>query len=125
MKTIQQRLSDRGLSPLAACLVVLAVAAPAHAAEPFSFVALGDTTYTIPEDNPVYEKLIAAMSGLVVDTPFGPITYRAIDHQSTMGAYVGQIGVKDGKGVMTTFKYAPGDKYLPTDAEVKKMRPAD
>jgi branched-chain amino acid transport system substrate-binding protein len=71
------------------------------------------------------EKLIAAMSGLVVDTPFGPITYRAIDHQSTMGAYVGQIGVKDGKGVMTTFKYAPGDKYLPTDAEVKKMRPAD
>ncbi|MGB8435373.1 MAG: ABC transporter substrate-binding protein [Burkholderiales bacterium] len=71
------------------------------------------------------EKLIAAMSGLVVDTPFGPITYRAIDHQSTMGAYVGQIGVKDGKGVMTTFKYAPGDKYLPSDAEVKKMRPAD
>ncbi len=71
------------------------------------------------------EKLIAAMSGLVVDTPFGPITYRAIDHQSTMGAYVGQIGVKDGKGVMTSFRYAPGDKYLPTDAEVKKMRPAD
>jgi len=50
------------LSPLAACLVVLAVAAPAHAAEPFSFVALGDTTYTIPEDNPVYEKLIAAIN---------------------------------------------------------------
>ncbi len=71
------------------------------------------------------EKLIAAMSGLVVDTPFGPITYRAIDHQSTMGAYVGQLGVKDGKGVMTTFKYAPGDKYMPSDAEVKKMRPAD
>lgn len=71
------------------------------------------------------DKLIAAMSGLVVDTPFGPITYRAIDHQSTMGAYVGQIGVKDGKGVMTSFRYAPGDKYLPTDAEVKKMRPAD
>jgi len=27
--------------------------------------------------------------------------------------------------VMTSFKYAPGDKYLPSDAEVKKMRPAD
>ena len=71
------------------------------------------------------EKLVAAMSGLQVETPFGPITYRAIDHQSTMGAYVGQIGVKDGKGVMTTFRYAPGEKYLPSDAEVRKMRPAD
>ncbi|MCG6873698.1 MAG: ABC transporter substrate-binding protein [Betaproteobacteria bacterium] len=70
------------------------------------------------------EKLVAAMSGLQVETPFGPITYRAIDHQSTMGAYVGQIGVKDGKGVMTSFSYAPGDKYLPSDAEVRKMRPA-
>ena len=70
------------------------------------------------------EKLVAAMSGLEVETPFGPITYRAIDHQSTMGAYVGQIGVKDGKGVMTSFRYAPGDKYLPSDAEVRKMRPA-
>jgi branched-chain amino acid transport system substrate-binding protein len=70
------------------------------------------------------EKLVAAMSGLQVETPFGPIIYRAIDHQSTMGAYVGQIGVKDGKGVMTSFSYAPGDKYLPSDAEVRKMRPA-
>jgi branched-chain amino acid transport system substrate-binding protein len=71
------------------------------------------------------DKLVAAMSGLQVETPFGPITYRAIDHQSTMGAYVGTIGVKDSKGVMTSFHYAPGDKYLPSDAEVRKMRPAD
>ena len=71
------------------------------------------------------DKLVAAMNGLRVETPFGPITYRAIDHQSTMGAYVGRLGVKDGKGVMTSFHYAPGDKYLPSDAEVRKMRPAD
>ena len=71
------------------------------------------------------EKLVAAMSGLEVNTPFGPITYRTIDNQSTMGAFVGQIGVKDGKGVMTSFRYAPGDKYLPSDAEVRKMRPAE
>jgi branched-chain amino acid transport system substrate-binding protein len=71
------------------------------------------------------EKLIAAMKGLEVDSPFGKMTYRALDHQSTMGAYVGQIGLKDGKGVMTSFRYEPGERYLPPDAEIRKMRPAD
>jgi branched-chain amino acid transport system substrate-binding protein len=71
------------------------------------------------------EKLVAAMKGLQVDTPLGPITYRALDHQSTMGAYVGKIGLKDGKGVMTSWTYADGAKFLPSDAEVKKLRPAD
>jgi branched-chain amino acid transport system substrate-binding protein len=71
------------------------------------------------------EKLVAAMKGLEVPTPFGKITYRAIDNQSTMGAYVGRIGQKDGKGVMKTYSYSDGAKFLPTDAEVKKMRPAD
>ncbi len=45
------------------------------------------------------DKLIAAASGLKVLTPFGEVEYRPIDHQSTMGAYVGRLGVKDGKGV--------------------------
>jgi branched-chain amino acid transport system substrate-binding protein len=71
------------------------------------------------------DKLVAAMKGLQVDTPFGPITFRALDHQSTMGAYVGKIGLKDGKGVMTSWSYADGAKFLPSDADVKKMRPAD
>jgi len=31
-------------------------------------------------------KLVAAMSGLVVDTPFGKVTFRALDHQSTLAA---------------------------------------
>ncbi|HWK84452.1 MAG TPA: ABC transporter substrate-binding protein, partial [Caldimonas sp.] len=34
------------------------------------------------------EKLVAAFSGMPVTTPFGKIVYRAIDHQSTMGAFV-------------------------------------
>jgi branched-chain amino acid transport system substrate-binding protein len=71
------------------------------------------------------EKLVAAMKGLQVDTPFGRISYRPIDHQSTMGAYVGRIGLKDGKGVMTSWVYLDGAKFLPADAEIKKMRPAD
>jgi len=71
------------------------------------------------------EKLVAAMKGLQVDTPFGKILYRPLDHQSTMGAYVGRIGLKDGKGVMTSWTYLDGAKFLPPDAEIKKLRPAD
>jgi branched-chain amino acid transport system substrate-binding protein len=71
------------------------------------------------------EKLIAAMRGLEVGTPFGRVQFRPIDHQSTMGAYVGRIGQKDGRGVMTSFQYMDGAKFLPPDAEVRKMRPAD
>jgi branched-chain amino acid transport system substrate-binding protein len=71
------------------------------------------------------EKLVAAMKGLTHSTPLGNITYRPQDHQSTMGAYVGKIGLKDGKGIMTDWYYADGAKFLPSDADVAKMRPAD
>lgn len=71
------------------------------------------------------EKLVAAMKGLQVETPIGKITFRALDHQATMGAYVGRLGMKDGKGVMSSFSFADGAKFLPSDEEVKKMRPAD
>jgi len=69
------------------------------------------------------EALVAAMQGLAVDTPFGPITYRALDHQSTMGAYVGRIGVQNGKGVMLDWRYADGKGYLPSDDWVRAHRP--
>ena len=71
------------------------------------------------------EKLVAAMQNLMVDTPFGRVTFRAIDHQSTMGAYVGRLAVKDGKGVMVDWKYADGKNYLPSDDWVRAHRPAD
>jgi branched-chain amino acid transport system substrate-binding protein len=68
------------------------------------------------------EKLVEALKGLQMQTPFGPVTWRAVDHQSTMGAYVGQLARKDGKGVMVNWRYADGAKYLPPDAEVRKLR---
>lgn len=70
-------------------------------------------------------RLVAAMSGLVVETPFGTIRYRAIDHQSTMGAYVGRLAIRDGKGVMVDAKYADGADYLPSDDWVRAHRPAN
>jgi branched-chain amino acid transport system substrate-binding protein len=71
------------------------------------------------------DKLAAAFKGLPVDTPFGPIVYRKQDNQSTMGAYVGVTALKDGKGVMTNFRYVDGASVQPSDEEVKKLRPAD
>ncbi|WP_414707889.1 ABC transporter substrate-binding protein [Pusillimonas sp.] len=71
------------------------------------------------------EDMIKAFTGLNVETPFGPITYREIDHQSTMGAYVGKLAVKDGKGIMTDIRYIDGADVQPSDEEIRKMRPAN
>jgi branched-chain amino acid transport system substrate-binding protein len=71
------------------------------------------------------EKMVTAMAGLEVATPFGNIMYRTQDNQSTMGAYVGRLGLKDGKGVMTDWRYEEGAKHLPSDADVKARRPVN
>jgi branched-chain amino acid transport system substrate-binding protein len=71
------------------------------------------------------DQLIAALEGLTVESPLGPITFRAGDHQSTMGMYVGRIAVSDGKGTMTDFFYADGARYLPSEAEARRLRPAE
>lgn len=70
------------------------------------------------------EQLVDAMKGLPVGTPFGTIRFRALDHQSTMGAYVGRTALRDGKGVMVDWRYADGADHLPSDEAVKAMRPA-
>ena len=69
------------------------------------------------------EAVVDAMEGLTVSSPFGEIEFRAIDHQATMGAYVGKIALKDGRGVMTDWRYADGADYLPPDAVVAERRP--
>jgi branched-chain amino acid transport system substrate-binding protein len=71
------------------------------------------------------DKLVAAMEGLAFETPFGSVTYRKIDHQSTMGAYVGRTALRDGKGIMVDWHYANGKDYLPPDDVVRKLRPGN
>jgi len=70
------------------------------------------------------DKLSAAFEGLTFTSPFGPVTFRAADHQSTMGAFVGRTAKKDGKGVMVDFKYLDGAAFLPSPEAVKALRPA-
>lgn len=71
------------------------------------------------------DKLIKAGEGLKIPSPFGEITFRAVDHQSTMGAFIGKTAMKNGKGMMVDWHYASGAEYLPSVAEARKMRPAD
>jgi branched-chain amino acid transport system substrate-binding protein len=71
------------------------------------------------------EKLVLALRGLKFSTPFGPAEFRAIDQQSTMGAYVGKLDLRGNKGTMVQWRYADGKAYLPSEAYVKARRPAD
>lgn len=69
------------------------------------------------------EALVEAMKGLEFASPLGSVTFRAIDHQSTMGAYIGRISVEDGAGTMVDWRYADGADYLPSDTAVEARRP--
>lgn len=70
------------------------------------------------------EELIKATEGLKIEnTPVGPITFRAQDHQSTLGVYLGYLAVKDGHGVMTNWRYVDGADFQASDAEVAARRP--
>ena len=68
------------------------------------------------------EKLVQALKGLEMQTPFGPVAWRSLDHQSTMGAYVGQLARQGDKGVMVNWRYADGGNFQPSDEEVRKLR---
>jgi branched-chain amino acid transport system substrate-binding protein len=68
------------------------------------------------------EKLVDALRGLEMSTPFGPIVWRPLDHQSTMGAYVGRLARKGNQGVMVNWRFADGANFLPSYEEVKSLR---
>jgi branched-chain amino acid transport system substrate-binding protein len=68
------------------------------------------------------EKLIAALRGMEMESPFGPMRWRELDNQSTMGAYVGQLARRGGRGVMVNWRYADGAAYQPRDEEIRALR---
>ena len=94
---------------------------------------IGYTTYVAIADairqagSTETDKLVLAFKGLKVDTPMGPIMFRAADGQSTMGAWVGttKLDPQRGVGIMVNHEYVPGEKVLPTEEEAKKLRPAN
>ncbi len=71
------------------------------------------------------DALSKAFEGLEFMSPSGKVEFRAIDHQSTLGLYVGKTALRDGRGVMTSYEYLDGAGFQPSDEEVRKRRPAD
>jgi ABC-type branched-subunit amino acid transport system substrate-binding protein len=71
------------------------------------------------------QALVATFPRLNVETPFGPIVYRSLDHQSTLGTYLGYIGHADGKPTMERFAYASGTRLQPLDEQIRKLRAQD
>jgi branched-chain amino acid transport system substrate-binding protein len=67
--------------------------------------------------------MIAALEGLAFASPVGTIVFRAADHQSTMGAWVGKTALADGKPYLNEWKYLDGKDYLPPEADAAKLRP--
>ena len=68
-------------------------------------------------------ELEAGFAGVPFATPFGPAAYRALDHQGTLGTFVGRTALKDGRGIMADWHYADGKEAQPADAEVRRLRP--
>jgi branched-chain amino acid transport system substrate-binding protein len=71
------------------------------------------------------EGMVEAMRGLSFPTAFGTgdVIFRAVDHQSTLGAYVGRTALRNGRGTMVDWRYADGARYLPADEVVRGLRP--
>jgi branched-chain amino acid transport system substrate-binding protein len=70
------------------------------------------------------EAMADGFKGASFETPFGPAMYRAIDHQSTLGTFIGKTVLKGGKPAMVDWHYDDGASYLPQDTEIFRMRPA-
>ncbi len=70
------------------------------------------------------EALVGGFRGAHFDTPFGRAMFRAQDHQATLGAYVGRLGLKDGRGTMVDWRYVDGAAALPGDDMVRTLRTA-
>ncbi|CAM3498844.1 Leucine-binding protein domain-containing protein [Bordetella sputigena] len=71
---------------------------------------------------PDREALASAFPRLQVPTPFGTIEYRNLDHQSTLGIYLGYTGHVDGRLTMDRFVYATGARLQPLDEQIRRLR---
>ncbi|MFJ3045715.1 ABC transporter substrate-binding protein [Herbaspirillum chlorophenolicum] len=69
------------------------------------------------------EALVDALRGLQLESPLGPIAFRALDQQASMGAFVGQVSQKDGHSTMSNWRYLDGAAYMPNAVYVRSRRP--
>ncbi|WP_338664181.1 ABC transporter substrate-binding protein [Pararoseomonas sp. SCSIO 73927] len=70
------------------------------------------------------ERMAEGFRGASFESPVGPVTWRAQDHQGTLGVFVGKTALRGNAGVMADWRYVDGKDLLPTDDAVRAMRPA-
>ncbi len=70
------------------------------------------------------EAMADGFAGAAFTTPFGICRFRPVDHQSTLGSYVGRLAVQNGQAGMVDWRYVDGAAVMPTDADVRTLRPA-
>lgn len=70
------------------------------------------------------EKFVDALEGLTVETPVGPVTMRAYDHQAMLPMFMGTTKKVAGYDflVATDIVTIPGDEVMPAVEEIKKAR---
>ena len=70
------------------------------------------------------EKFIDALEGMTVDTPVGPVTMRAYDHQAMLPMFMGTTKKVEGYDflIVTDIVTLSGDEVMPTVEEIKNIR---
>lgn len=64
----------------------------------------------------------AAFAGLKLDTPYGPVSFRPIDHQSTLGVCLAVTAEQDGRMIAQPTGYLDGSRLQPPNKAVHALR---
>jgi len=70
------------------------------------------------------EALVDALADLRTDAIVGPVVMRGLDHQGTLGTWVGETTLRGRQGTMKNIRYADGANYLFPEEEVRAARRA-
>ena len=68
------------------------------------------------------EALLKAFDDMRFDTVIGPVTMRGLDHQATMGAWVGETGLNGRVGAMRNWRFEDGANHMVPEADVRALR---
>jgi branched-chain amino acid transport system substrate-binding protein len=68
------------------------------------------------------DALLRSLDDARFETCVGPVTMRGLDHQATLGAWVGETAIQNRAGTMKNWTYADGANFLFPEAEVRAAR---
>ncbi|MGG5823389.1 ABC transporter substrate-binding protein [Falsiroseomonas sp. HW251] len=69
------------------------------------------------------EALVEALRDLKTETIIGDVVMRGLDHQGTMGTWVGETTLRGRQGAMRNIRYVDGATVMFPESEVRAARP--